>query len=235
MQGRHRAAQFRCRVAQRRVHRLQHRIRLSFKNFLDFQTCRQQILQRAVMQPLGDFAVVPLLGAHRFQHQLLACVQKLLDVFGAALEDEAHSGGRSGQPQQCHNGEVLVAGNTVDVATPGVEHQNTQIPCSGDGSEDSRHSRTLLKGHRNGKQEEHREQFRRAVTGGHTQRHHGGDVHGGGGRGHPHRDMSTNRDQHPHNRRHRVHGQHPVIHTDMPHFDVRVRPQQHNQHDQGQP
>ena len=43
---------------------------LSFPCFVEFEPRGQQRLQRAVMQVLGDFAVVTLVGLHRLRDQL---------------------------------------------------------------------------------------------------------------------------------------------------------------------
>ena len=55
---------------QRRIDHVERGVGISFTRLIQFEPRGQQRLQRAVVQVLGDFAVVPLVGLHCLRDQL---------------------------------------------------------------------------------------------------------------------------------------------------------------------
>ncbi len=71
---------------QRRVDHVERGVGIAFARLIEFEPRGQQRLQRAVVQVLGDFAVVPLVGLHCLRDQLTAHLLQRLHPRGPTGE-----------------------------------------------------------------------------------------------------------------------------------------------------
>ena len=151
-------------LLQRRVDHVQRGIGVALAGLVEFEAGGEQRLQRAVVQVLGHFAVVPFVGLHRLGHQLPAHLLQRLDTrrsSGAGRSTArssrrpATAGSRSACTR-CWASRLVVA--------LGVDDPDREIAHRGDDSEDRRQQRAGPERHRDRQQEEHRQQRRRRTA-----------------------------------------------------------------------
>jgi hypothetical protein len=85
----------------------------AFPQLIEIQSCGQQILQRTVMQLLGQFPVAALIGAHRLRHQPSPHIEQCPHPIMTARQRERHRRDGGGEPQQAAHLGIDQGRNTV--------------------------------------------------------------------------------------------------------------------------
>ena len=145
------------RFLKRRVHHIERRIVMPFADLVQLEPRSQQSLQRAVVQMLGELTITPLVRPRRLRHQPEAHVHQRGHAGRSARENEAQRGGGHGQPQQEPEIHINQIRHTHVVVPLRIEDPDREIADRRDESEECGQQRAILKRHRQGQQEEHRQ------------------------------------------------------------------------------
>ena len=230
-----RRAQRRRRVFQRGVDRVEFGPGGPLPDLVELQPGRQQRLQRTVVQPFGDFPVVPLVGLHGLGHQLAAHLLQGLHPLLATHEHEAQHGGGHRQPHEEPEVRVDHVRQAHAVVVLGVEDPHRQIARGRQGADGRGHQRTVLKGHRDRQQEEDGQQCRGRATGHQTQRQDHHQVDAGRRPVRPARHGSAQHRHQPDHRGDGVQAQDHGIQLGQPVVDLPDPDQDTDQRDQREP
>ena len=118
------------------MHGFERGIVVAFTDLVEVQARRQQRLQRAVVQMLGDLPVMPLVGLHRLRHQLPADLLQLRDARPAPHQHQTQCGRGRRRPQQEAEVGVDDVRHADGVVALGVHDPHRQIAQGGAGPED---------------------------------------------------------------------------------------------------